>query len=421
MFFKDSLPYHEHLTPDNNAMTRKRQKKTKDQPLINGRPAHQTPVNLVTPPEPSYEKKSETLNTHYFLFFLMVVVFVGCFSMLRPYIHTILLAVILSFTVSPVHARVETMVGNRKNLAAAVTCLLITIVVVIPLGLTFIALIHQGILSVNAIYEWIASGKYHVLMSHPIVTGVTTWIDATLPDIQKLFPTLDLNQIKLDKIVMDTTASLGKNLLNQGGQLAGDIGSLIGKFGLMIVVFFFIIRDEARILDRLLHLIPLSSSQEEQIITKIKDVAKSALLGTLATSLAQGVAGGIAFAICGLPALFWGTVMMFTSLVPVVGTALIWIPASLYLLVSGHWGLAIFMVVWCGGIVGGIDNFLRPLFMQGGASMSTLLIFLSILGGISRFGLMGLLYGPLIFGLAMVLLYIYSMEFKEFLSHQDQR
>ncbi len=154
---------------------------------------------------------------------------------------------------------------------------------------------------------------------------------------------------------------------------------------------------------------------------KIKDVAKSALLGTFVTAIAQGAAGGIAFAICGLPGLFWGMVMAFASLIPMVGTALIWIPATLYLVISGSIKQAVFMVVWCIVVVGGLDNFVRPLFMQGGADMNTLLIFFAILGGINCFGLIGLLYGPLIFGLAMVLLYIYNMEFDEFLTRQDNR
>jgi predicted PurR-regulated permease PerM len=371
----------------------------------------------VQPPE----QGAVGLNAHYFLFFLMFLVFLGCFSMFRPYLDTILLAVILGFSVSPIHARIERFLGHRKNLAAALTCLLVTIVVIIPLSLILIALIHQGIVSFNAITNWVADGKYQAIVDHPLVTGIYDWIHAKLPDIQKLFPSLDLTHMKPDKLVMDATAAFGRSLLNHGGQLAGNIGSLIAKFGLMIVIFFFVIRDEAHLIGRLLHLIPLSSSQEEQILKKIKDVGKSALLGTLATSLAQGIAGGIAFAICGLPALFWGAVMAFTSLVPVVGTALVWIPAALFLLVSGHWGLALFMTLWCTLVVGGIDNVLRPLFMQGGANMNTLLIFLSILGGLSRFGLMGLLYGPLIVGLALVLIYIYNLEFKEFLSDQDRR
>lgn len=350
----------------------------------------------------------------------MFVVFAGCFSMMRPYLHTILLAIILSFVVHPVHVKIEKAVRDRKNLAAFITCFLLTIVVVIPLTFVTIALIHQGVTSFNAIYDWIAQGKYKVLMDHPTVTGLFTWANAKVPDIQKVFPNLDLRQVQFDQMIMKTTAGLGKQLLNQSGHIVGNLGSLIANFFLMLLVFFFVIRDQKTLTERFLHLFPLTNTQEEQIMTKIKDVAKSALLGTLATSLAQGVAGGFAFAICGFPGLFWGTMMVFASLIPVVGTALIWIPAFILLLVTGHLILAGFMLVWFVVVVGTIDNVLRPLFMQGGAQMNTLLIFLSILGGLSKFGLMGLLYGPLMFGLALVLIYIYNMEFKDFLSSQDR-
>jgi len=220
---------------------------------------------------------------------------------------------------------------------------------------------------------------------------------------------------------MKFTSTTGKSILNQGGHIAANITSLTGKFFLMIFTFFFFIRDEKKIFSYILHLIPLQSSQEDQIMTKIKDVAKSALLGTFVTAIAQGAAGGFAFALCGLPGLFWGMTMAFASLIPMVGTALIWVPATLYLIITGHNISAGFMAIWCIVIVGGLDNFVRPLFMKGGADMSTLLIFFAILGGINCFGLIGLLYGPLIFGLAMVLLYIYNMEFKEFLTRQDNQ
>ena len=112
--------------------------------------------------------------------------------------------------------------------------------------------------------------------------------------------------------------------------------------------------------------------------------------------------------------------MAFASLVPMVGTALVWLPASLYLFASGAWKSGIFLIIWSIVVVGMIDNFIRPLFMQGSAGMSTILIFFSILGGLSFFGLTGLLYGPLIFGITMVLFYIYELEFRSFLNGQDK-
>ncbi len=361
------------------------------------------------------------LNAHYFLFFLMAVVFLGCFSIVRPYIHTILLALILSSVMSPIHRRIEGLLKNRPNAAAFLSCLLLTILVVIPLLFLVFALIQQGVSSFNAMYDWIAAGKYRGMAEHPIIVGIWQGVQQYLPSVRKIFPDLSLADLEFDKLVMDATAKMGKLLLNQGGDIVGNIGSLIGKFGLLIFTFFFLVRDEARILNKILHLVPMTRSQEMQILGKIKEIAKSALLGTFITALAQGAAGGTAFFICGLPGLFWGTVMAFASLVPIVGTALIWMPAALYLLVSGRPWSALFMLVWSAVIVGGIDNFVRPLFMQNGSEMSTLLIFFSILGGIHTFGLMGLLYGPLLFGLALVLLYIYSIEFKSFLEEMDRQ
>jgi predicted PurR-regulated permease PerM len=370
---------------------------------------------------PQNQTKNSQPNPHYFLFFLMGIVFLGCFSIIRPYIHTILLALILSSVASPVHRRIETLLGNRKNLSAVVSCLLLTVAVVIPLVFLLLSLIQQGVSSFNAMYDWIADEKYKALLEHPLAVRLYAWVNAQLPDVRKIFPDLNLADLKIDKLVLDTTSNLGKTLFNQGGQLVGNIGSFIGKFCLMIFTFFFLIRDESRILNRVLHLIPMSRSQEMQIILKIKEIAKSALLGTFVTALAQGIAGGIAFYICGLPGLFWGMVMAFASLIPMVGTALVWVPAAVYLVLSGSPWLSLFLVIWCIIIVGGIDNFLRPLFMQNGSEMNTLLIFFSILGGISSFGLLGLLYGPLLFGLALVLLYIYDIEFKPFLSDLDRQ
>jgi predicted PurR-regulated permease PerM len=189
----------------------------------------------------------------------------------------------------------------------------------------------------------------------------------------------------------------------------------------MLFSLFFLVRDQDSIFRTALHLIPLSASHERKIIEKITAVARSAILGTLITAAAQGTAGGIAFKIVGLPALFWGAMMSFSSLIPFVGTSLIWLPASIYLFLSGHWKYGIFMVLWSVLIVGMIDNFIRPLFMkESGSGMSTLVIFFAILGGLSYFGLIGLLYGPLIVGITLVLLYIYSLEFNSLLKQLDR-
>ncbi len=360
-------------------------------------------------------------SSNYFLFFLLFVVFIACYHIVEPYIHSIILAIILAVIFHPLHKKIEKLFRGRNNLAAFFSCTLLTIVVVLPLIFMLLAIIQQGIQSFNGINEWIAAGKYEKILENPTIANIIATAEGYLPNVQKMFPEFDFQNIKLGTILLETTKTIGKTFVNHGGHFVAVASSLIGKYFLMIFTFFFFIRDQDKIFKYVLHLIPLSSSQEERIFNKIKAVGKSALLGTIITALAQGAIGGLAFWIAGLPALFWGMVMAFASLIPMIGTALIWVPASGYLFISGQWGYGIFMVIWCIVVVGMIDNFVRPLFMQGSAGMSTLLIFFSILGGINYFGLIGLLYGPLIFGLATVLLYIYSMEFETFLNQQDLR
>jgi predicted PurR-regulated permease PerM len=357
-----------------------------------------------------------------FLFILLLFSFFGCYLMLRPYLNAIMLALILSTLLYPVNKRIKKWLNGRKNLAAFLTCVLLVLLVMLPLTFVLFALIQQGYQSITAISDWIASGKYQDLINHPWAQKAIVLGDKYLPDAQKLFPDLDIQSINLQTLNIDKILlEFGKILLNQGGSFFGNIAALVAQSFLMLFSLFFLVRDQESIFRTALHLIPLSASHERKIIEKVTAVARSAILGTLITAAAQGTAGGIAFKIAGLPALFWGAMMSFSSLIPFVGTSLIWLPASIYLFLSGRWKYGIFMVLWSVLIVGMIDNFIRPLFMkESGSGMSTLVIFFAILGGLSYFGLIGLLYGPLIVGITLVLLYIYSLEFNSLLKQLDR-
>jgi predicted PurR-regulated permease PerM len=124
--------------------------------------------------------------------------------------------------------------------------------------------------------------------------------------------------------------------------------------------------------------------------------------------------------IAGISPFFWGTMMAFTSLIPVVGTALVWVPAASYLLLVGSWGKALFLVIWSALLVGSIDNFLRPVLMKGETEISSVYLFLAILGGISLFGMAGILYGPLILGITAVLIHLSELEYGHVLTKEGE-
>ena len=389
-------------------------------PSHNERPLHNDSKRGTANSQTSAPPPLDLNLAHYFLFVLLASVLAACCHLLSAYANTIILAIILAIAFSPIHRRLLGIANGHKDAAALFSCLLLTLVVVLPLFFLIVALIYQGIDSFNDIHLWIKAGEYQKLMVSPLVTRVWSILSPYLPDLSRFLPQLGSNAKPLDQSLLDLTSRLGSFLVGEGIGLLGNLGAIIGKFFLMLFIFYFMIRDEERVVAKLLHLIPLHTSHEEKILAKVKDIARSVLFGTFVTALAQGAAGGLAFEFAGLPGLFWGSVMTFAALVPFVGTSLIWLPAAGYLLILGRWETALCMSLWCLLVVGMMDNLLRPLFMEGAANMNPMLIFLAILGGLHTFGLIGLLYGPLLFGLAMVLLYIYEMQFEPFLNHQDR-
>jgi predicted PurR-regulated permease PerM len=356
--------------------------------------------------------KFQIESRHYILIVALLLALYGSYLLIAPYIGAIVLAFVLSLLCFPVHEWIETKLPGKPNLAATVSLLLLVVVILVPAALVFGAIVQQGLTFTKQSYSWLGQGGAEQLLQHPYLQQLQVFLAEWLPG-----ENLDARSI-IEKI-SEFAAGFGKELLNLSTKLVGDITGLVFSFILMLFVLFFLLRDHAKIVDTLHWVLPLSRSQEEALLTEAKMVARSAVLGSVLTAIAQGIAGGIAMAIVGFPGLFWGTMMAFASFIPAVGTALIWLPASLYLILTGDWGWGLFLAGWGVVVVGSIDNVLRPILMQGSSNMSTLLIFLSLIGGIQLFGLIGVIYGPIIFALTLVLLRIYTIEFKDFLEKQD--
>jgi len=188
---------------------------------------------------------------------------------------------------------------------------------------------------------------------------------------------------------------------------------LVLNFFIMLFVMFYAFQDGKTFINYLRRISPLGDAEQVLVLNRIRDVARAVFVGILGTATVQAIVAMILFRIVGIPALFWGSLLGVCSLIPFVGTTLVWIPAVGYLFLTGQHGAAIFLAIGCGGIVANIDNILRPLFMSGGRTgMSYLVLFFSILGGLQAFGLVGVLYGPMISGLAALCLLIFSTQFK---------
>jgi predicted PurR-regulated permease PerM len=300
---------------------------------------------------------------------------------------------------------------GRNTTASLISCVALSLIVIIPMLILLIAVLKQGISYSVVVKEWATQDNIHQLMTQPWVVEVHSRLTRILPD-----GALQAENIRAKALAL--AGLMGRQFADVSTSIVGSLTRSMVNALLLVFVLFFVLRDHDKLIAFLHRALPLSRSEEETLFDEVKAVSKSALVGTLLTAVTQGFVGGIGLWIAGFPGVFWGTVMAFASLIPLVGTALVWVPAALYLLVTGDWELAIFLFVWGVVVVGSVDNFLRPVFMQG-ASMNTIVVFFSLIGGLQVFGLMGLIYGPLIFSLTLVLFKLYENAFAEFLDSQE--
>ncbi|TFH91033.1 MULTISPECIES: AI-2E family transporter [Vibrio] len=359
--------------------------------------------------------KVKITSSHWVLIVALLAAGFACFLLVEPYINSIVMAFIISLLMFPIHEWLEKRLPNHHNITSLLSCIVLTFIVVVPLLFVFAAIVQQGSNFSQNVYQWVTNGGIQAIFEHPWVVKGLSLVNTYLP-----FDTIEPQEVA-QKVAQFAT-SFGSNLVGISAKILGDATSFLMDFFLMLFVLFFLLRDHDKIISAMRHILPLSRSQEDKLLDEIEQVSKSAVMGSFLTAIAQGVAGGLGMWLAGFPGLFWGTMMGFASFIPVVGTALIWIPAAIYLYVTGDTTWAIFLTVWSVAIVGSIDNLLRPLLMQGSgnAGMSTLMIFFSLLGGLHLFGLIGLIYGPLIFAITMVLFNIYEEEFQGFLDQQDR-
>jgi predicted PurR-regulated permease PerM len=195
----------------------------------------------------------------------------------------------------------------------------------------------------------------------------------------------------------------------------GTVGFFFQLFVMVYAMFFFLVGGRAT-LDRGLVYIPLPQSDKDLLVDKFVSVARATLKGTFVVGLVQGGLAGLALAVAGIEgAAFWGTIMVVLSVIPGIGTAMVWGPAVIYLFAIGKTTAAIGLAVWCALVVGTVDNFLRPKLVGADTKMPDLLILLSTFGGLSMFGAVGLVLGPIIASLFIAVWQIYGDAFGDLL------
>ncbi|GER00669.1 AI-2E family transporter [Iodidimonas gelatinilytica] len=315
-----------------------------------------------------------------------------------PFLSPLAWAAILAFLLHPLYVRLAAKIGARRNFAALAITLLTTIFLIGPLSILLASFASQAAELMAALQKSNTENPESLVF----------WLHSTSP----IAPLIDRFQTSFDISFqdMDRWAAEGiqkglEGLISFSGKVfIGALGT-ITSFSIMLFMLFFILRDGSVMLGYSKALVPLSDERTDQLFNRIADVIYAVVFGTIVTALIQGALTGLALAVVGIPApVVFGVLAAIFSLLPIGGTAIVWLPACLYLLASNQWGAAIGLGLWGMLLVGTIDNFLRPLLVSSRGHVGTLLVFIGVLGGITAFGMVGLLLGPVILALSIALL-----------------
>ncbi len=314
------------------------------------------------------------------------------FRIYEPFLAALGWAAILVIFFYPMQRRFERRLSASK--AALLSTLAVTVLLIVP-GILVATLFVREAVSISR-------GMQHSLVQEhaPLVTKSWVWIAQHVPGLD---PDADVLHL-LEQGVQKQAGFLAERL----GTILRNIAAFIFDLFVMIFAMFYIFRDAGQITRGVRSILPFDPAHRETMITQSRDLISASVTTSLLLAVIQGAIGGLGFALVKLPTpLFWGVVMAFFSLVPVVGSGLIFVPASLWLGITGHWGRALLLLAICAGVSTVVDNVLRPLLLGGRTELSGLVIFISVVGGVGLFGMLGLVLGPILVATAAGVMAVY--------------
>jgi len=320
------------------------------------------------------------------------------FLILRPFAGPILWALLLSFLLFPVNRLLRARLRGRAGLAASILTVAVILGIVLPAAVLASAFVNQGsdlLAKLSAIASQYRVARPSDLMRIPVVEGALHFVQDRIP--------VTAEQIQ-EWLVGSLRAIVQFLLMRSRAVFLGALGMVVGLC-LMLFLLYFFFRDGDQFAARIVRLIPVEEQRKKRLMDYLASVTRAVVLGSVLTALAQGAMIGLGFWIAGLssPVVF-GVLAAVCALLPVGGTAFVWIPGALVLGAEGRWGWGVGLAVWGALVVGSADNVLKPLLISGRAQITTLPVFFGVIGGLSAFGVIGMFLGPVVIALALALL-----------------
>jgi predicted PurR-regulated permease PerM len=315
------------------------------------------------------------------------------YQITEPFLVPLAWSAVFAIFFSPLHEKVRK--RFKPNTAALLSTLAVTVVLIVPALVLMFYTARQAI---------DAGAKGQVMLQSP--DGATPgrafdWARRHLPE--------SLQGVDFADSAKTGAAKVGGFLAAKVGGLLKNIFAFFLDLFVLLFALFFMFRDGGEITEAVRHLLPFDPVIQEDMMNESKELIFASVAVGLLIAAIQGALGGLAFTLAGVgSALFWGVAMGFFSLIPVVGSALVWVPAAGWLMLTGHVWKGVLVLLICGGVAGVADNIIRPLLLRNRTHLNELLLFVSVLGGIKVFGLLGLVAGPTILAAAMGIFRVYT-------------
>lgn len=341
-----------------------------------------------------------------FLFILLGAVSFACYLIFKPFLMEMLIAMVLTSTFFKPYQWLSVKLGGRRKIASLITCTLVVLVVIIPL-------VNLIVLSANQSISAYKTAKNFVNENGLIEGGDNNFLN-------KAESLSGISRENVKEMIMNVIGKFSNVLMNTATNfIKGTTNFLISLVIIIFAMFFFFI-DGVNMLKKVMNLTPLPNKQDMQIFEKFREISYSTVLSTFITAIAQGLIAMIGFLIIGVPVFFLSILVAFFSLIPYVGSAIIWFPTGIYLLVTGFVWQGIFILIWGALIISLADNFIRAYIIKtkGSSKVHPIFIIFSILGGITMFGFWGVVIGPMIISLAYTIFEIYELEYNEVLDNE---
>ncbi len=335
---------------------------------------------------------------------LSILVFALLFRIFLPFFQPIAWALILSLFLFPVNNYLRRVLKGRKGISALILTTAVIIFILIPVSFALTELTAQTLEFISGAKKLLGKGPEAWIPSpekHPRLHSVLKLL------INKLSPF----EVQIKQILTSIASNTGQFLLTQGKALFKNTVELVLNLVFMLITLFYLFRDGDEFFERLKELLPTSPEDTERIAGKVQDIMFAVLYGSILTGLVQGLAAFLIYIVLKVPSpVLLGILTTAASFVPIVGTALVWVPVGIYLLAKAAFVKAVILFVYCALVVSQIDSLLRPFIVGTRTEIHNLFLFFSILGGLKTFGILGVFLGPIILSLSVSLIEIYRLK-----------